>query len=119
MDVSAQPLCEVRVPTFRRPTLLKRALLSLIDQTYSNWRCIVFDDCQEKSAKLSAAAKPLHATLARRALLRLDTMATSHPRPLGVPRSELPRLCPARLPRRPLQMILRYIGSSHFECLSV
>ena len=33
MDVSIQPICEVRVPTFRRPTLLKRALLSLIDQT--------------------------------------------------------------------------------------
>jgi hypothetical protein len=47
----------------------------------------------------SATAKPLHAALARRALLRLDTMATSHPRPLAVPRPELPRLCPARLPR--------------------
>ena len=54
-----------------------------------------------------ATAKPLHAAMARRALLRLDTMATSHPRPLGVPRSELPRLCPARLPRCPLQTILR------------
>ena len=52
-------------------------------------------------------AKPLDAALARRALLRLDTMATSHPRPLGVPRSELPGLCPARLPRYPLQAILR------------
>jgi glycosyltransferase involved in cell wall biosynthesis len=51
MDVSVQPICEVRVPTFRRPILLKRALLSLIDQTYSNWRCIVFDDCQERSAR--------------------------------------------------------------------
>ena len=38
---------------------------------------------------------------------RLDTMATSHPRPLGVPRSELSRLCPASLPRCPLQTILR------------
>ena len=38
---------------------------------------------------------------------RLDTMATSHTRPLGVPRSELLRLCPARLPRCPLQTILR------------
>jgi glycosyltransferase involved in cell wall biosynthesis len=51
MNVSLQPICEVRVPTFRRPILLKRALLSLIDQTYSNWRCIVFDDCPEKSAR--------------------------------------------------------------------
>src|ERR1700731_988335 len=40
---------------------------------------------QQAAHARSAAAKPLHATLARRALLRLDTMATSHPRPLGIP----------------------------------
>jgi glycosyltransferase involved in cell wall biosynthesis len=51
MDVNVQPICEVRVPTFRRPILLKRALLSLIEQSYSNWRCIVFDDCPEQSAR--------------------------------------------------------------------
>jgi len=51
MDVSVRPICEVRVPTFRRPILLRRALLSLIEQTYSHWRCIVFDDCPEKSAR--------------------------------------------------------------------
>ena len=39
--------------------------------------------------------------------LRLDTMATSHPRPLGIPRPQLSRLRPARLPRCPLQAILR------------
>ena len=54
-----------------------------------------------------STAKPLQAALARRALLRLDTMATSHTRPLGVPRSELLRLCPAGLHRCPLQTILR------------
>ena len=51
--------------------------------------------------------KPLYATVARRAFFRLDTVAASHPRPLGVPRPELPRLCPARLPCYPLQAILR------------
>lgn len=51
MDVSIQPICEIRIPTFRRPILLRRALLSLIEQTYSNWRCIVFDDCPENSAQ--------------------------------------------------------------------
>ncbi len=56
---------------------------------------------QDRRRRLKQAA------LARRALLRLDTMATSHTRPLGVPRSELLRLCPARLPRCPLQTILR------------
>ena len=57
---------------------------------------------QQAAHARSATAKPLHAALAGRALLRLDTMATSHPRPLGVSRSELPRFCPARLPRCPL-----------------
>ena len=47
---------------------------------------------RSKPPAQSATAKPLQAALARRALLRLDTMATSHTRPLGVPRSELLRL---------------------------
>ena len=55
----------------------------------------------------SATAKPLYATLARRALLCLDSMAAPHPRPLGILRPELPRLRTARLPRCPLQAILR------------
>jgi hypothetical protein len=42
-----------------------------------------------------------------RTLLRLDPMAAPHPRPLGVPQPELPRLRPARLPRDSLQTILR------------
>jgi len=37
----------------------------------------------------------------------VDTMATSHPRPLGIPRPQLSRFRPARLPRCPLQAILR------------
>src|SRR6266481_5883247 len=55
----------------------------------------------------SAKVKPLHATLARRALLRLDSMAAPDPHSLGVPRPQFPRLCPACLPRYPLQTILR------------
>jgi transposase len=55
----------------------------------------------------SAKAKPVHATLARRALLRLDSMAASDPHSLGVPRPQFPRLCPTCLPRHPLQTILR------------
>jgi len=35
---------------------------------------------------------PTQATLAGRALLRLDPMAASHPRPLGIPRPQLSRL---------------------------
>jgi glycosyltransferase involved in cell wall biosynthesis len=38
------PLVEVRVPTFSRATLLRRALESLLAQTWSDWRAIVLDD---------------------------------------------------------------------------
>src|SRR6516162_11864884 len=57
----------------------------------------------------SAKVKPLHATLARRALLRLDSMAAPDPHSLGVPRPQFPRLCPACLPRYSLQTILRRV----------
>src|SRR5262249_16896119 len=53
----------------------------------------------------SPKVKPLHATLARRALLRLDSMAAPDPHSLGVPRPQFPRLCPACLPRYSLQTI--------------
>src|SRR6266404_3412210 len=49
----------------------------------------------------SAKVKPLHATLARRALLRLASMAAPDPHSLGVPHPELPGLCSTRLPRYP------------------
>jgi GT2 family glycosyltransferase len=35
---------EVRVPTYRRPVLLRRALASLVAQSYPLWRAIVIDD---------------------------------------------------------------------------
>jgi glycosyltransferase involved in cell wall biosynthesis len=38
------PVVDVRVPTFNRPGLLRRALESLLDQTYSDWRAIILDD---------------------------------------------------------------------------
>ena len=37
-------LVEIRTPTFRRPSLLRRALRSVIQQTCNRWRCRVFDD---------------------------------------------------------------------------
>jgi glycosyltransferase involved in cell wall biosynthesis len=51
MNPERTELCEIRVPTFRRPKLLKRALTSILRQSYSNWRCMVFDDCQYESAR--------------------------------------------------------------------
>lgn len=35
---------EVRMPTYRRPELLRRALCSLIEQTHEDWVCRVLDD---------------------------------------------------------------------------
>jgi hypothetical protein len=38
------PVVEVRIPTFNRPGLLRRALESVLVQTYSDWRAIILDD---------------------------------------------------------------------------
>ncbi|MBE9179520.1 glycosyltransferase family 2 protein [Oculatella sp. LEGE 06141] len=37
-------LCEVRIPTYKRPQLLERALNSLVNQDYRNWVALVMDD---------------------------------------------------------------------------
>jgi glycosyltransferase involved in cell wall biosynthesis len=51
MSFDVPGLCEIRVPTYRRPKLLRRALSSILEQTYSRWRCMVFDDCPDGSAR--------------------------------------------------------------------
>jgi glycosyltransferase involved in cell wall biosynthesis len=52
MSLNLSNLCEIRVPTFRRPKLLRRALLSILEQSYGHWRCLVLDDCPDGSARL-------------------------------------------------------------------
>jgi hypothetical protein len=37
-------LCEIRVPTYRRPDCLRRALRGLIEQTHRDWVAVVMDD---------------------------------------------------------------------------
>ncbi len=44
-------LVHVRTPTYRRPELLKRALESLVSQTWPTWVCDVYDDDPEGSAE--------------------------------------------------------------------
>ncbi|MBW4473809.1 MAG: glycosyltransferase family 2 protein [Stenomitos rutilans HA7619-LM2] len=44
-------LCEVRVPTYKRPDLLKRALNSLQSQTYRNWCALVYDDSPDQEGR--------------------------------------------------------------------
>jgi glycosyltransferase involved in cell wall biosynthesis len=40
----ASPIVEVRIPTYNRPALLRRALGALLAQTYGNWRAVILDD---------------------------------------------------------------------------
>jgi hypothetical protein len=44
-------ICEIRVPTYRRPDLLQRCLKSLLDQSYPHWRAVVLDDSPDTEGK--------------------------------------------------------------------
>jgi hypothetical protein len=52
-------------------------------------------------------AEAIRKAVGGRALLRMGSMTASHPRPMGVLPTKLPRLCPTRLLGNPLQAILR------------
>lgn len=45
-------LCEIRIPTYKRPDLLKRALDSAIAQTCEDWTALVFDDSPAQEGKV-------------------------------------------------------------------
>lgn len=51
MENQQQALCEIRVPTYKRPVMLKRALESIQQQTYSHWKAIVLDDSTDREAE--------------------------------------------------------------------
>lgn len=52
----AQPdLVHFRTPTYKRPEALRRALQSMIDQTWPHWVCDVFDDDPSEAAKYVVA----------------------------------------------------------------
>lgn len=44
-------LCEVRIPTYKRPAWLQDAVLSLINQNHHNWRAVVLDDDPSRSGQ--------------------------------------------------------------------
>jgi len=44
MDVSTNPLISVIIPTFNRGQFLRRAILSAVNQTYSNLEILVISD---------------------------------------------------------------------------
>src|SRR5262245_27395717 len=47
MNLDPPPLFSVVIPTYRRPAMLERAVLSVLEQTYRDWEIIVSDDEHE------------------------------------------------------------------------
>jgi hypothetical protein len=56
MPSSAEEFLEFRVPTYRRPELLRRALASLRAQTDPRWRAVVLDDSPTQEGRAVVAA---------------------------------------------------------------
>lgn len=44
-------ICDVRIPTYQRPKLLKRALESILAQSEPRWRATVFDDSPNRDGE--------------------------------------------------------------------
>lgn len=49
-------LVHFRTPTYKRPEALRRALYSMIDQSWPHWVCDVYDDDPEQAARSVVAA---------------------------------------------------------------
>ncbi len=43
-EIEQKPLVSVIIPTFNRSHLIKATLNSIINQTYTNWKCLIIDD---------------------------------------------------------------------------
>lgn len=52
------PLCEVRIPTYKRPALLRRCLSHLERQTERDFICVIFDDSPEREGQEVVAEFP-------------------------------------------------------------
>ncbi|WP_246251960.1 glycosyltransferase [Parasulfitobacter algicola] len=46
-----QPLVHIRTPTYKRGDALRRCLQSMVDQTWQNWVCDVYDDDPAQSGR--------------------------------------------------------------------
>ena len=49
--IDAEPLITVIIPTFRRPKLLRRAILSVLNQTFSAFQVCVYDDASNDNTQ--------------------------------------------------------------------
>jgi hypothetical protein len=52
MNISSSPRVSVILPTHNRPDLLREALTSLRDQTFTNWEAVVVDDASNPAVAL-------------------------------------------------------------------
>src|ERR1035437_4080037 len=50
-SLRTMPKVEIRIPTYRRAGLLKRALASLLSQTEGDWVAIVLDDSPDRDGR--------------------------------------------------------------------
>ena len=53
MANDTQPLVSVILPTYKRPEFVKRAIQSVLDQTYQNFELIVVDDAPDMPSEVS------------------------------------------------------------------
>lgn len=61
----AAGLVHIRTPTYKRPAALRRALQSMIDQSWQNWVCDVYDDDPDQAGRAVCEAlgdKRIHYT---------------------------------------------------------
>lgn len=70
-----KPLVSIIIPTFNRSKLLKNTLMSIQNQTYENWECLIIDDGSSDNTKdvVSTFAKA-------------DTRISFYNRPINVPK---------------------------------
>lgn len=52
------PIVEIRIPTYQRTTLLRRALNGLLAQTHADWRAVILDDGEAARAIVAEIGDP-------------------------------------------------------------
>ena len=61
--IEGSPLITAIIPTYRRPQKLRRAIKSVMNQTYKNIEILVVDDCSKDNTNLYIKIRYTHFTL--------------------------------------------------------